>query len=277
MTARERSNPGHRQLQAQLEQAEALIRRLRDVKKDALGPKGQSALTRLSAVAAHLERANNALRQTVKSVGDGLKPAARGTVKRSSTVRATSGRAASGRAASGRAAPGRTSTRQAPKRGSSEAERKIRVIIADDHRIFREVLTRVLNLCSDIEVIGEAEDGEVAVTLSTRLKPDVVLMDASLPGLSGVEATRRILTTTSASRIVGLSARDDGDAAMLMVQAGAVAYMTKGGQTSQLLDAIRFAAGRPGRLPAGQKAPDIRVDGAPGAGLSEAAASTTAK
>jgi len=272
MTARERSNPGYRQLQAQLEQAEALIRRLRDVKKDALGPKGQSALTRLSAVAAHLERANNALRQTVKSVGDGLKPAARGTVKRSSTVRATSGRAASGRAASGR-----TSTRQAPKRGSSEAERKIRVIIADDHRIFREVLTRVLNLCSDIEVIGEAEDGEVAVTLSTRLKPDVVLMDASLPGLSGVEATRRILTTTSASRIVGLSARDDGDAAMLMVQAGAVAYMTKGGQTSQLLDAIRFAAGRPGRLPAGQKAPDIRVDGAPGAGLSEAAASTTAK
>ncbi|HET6485975.1 MAG TPA: response regulator transcription factor [Spirochaetia bacterium] len=267
MTARERSNPGYRQLQAQLEQAEALIRRLRDVKKDALGPKGQSALTRLSAVAAHLERANNALRQTVKSVGDGLKPAARGTVKRSSTVRATSGRAA----------PGRTSTRQAPKRGSSEAERKIRVIIADDHRIFREVLTRVLNLCSDIEVIGEAEDGEVAVTLSTRLKPDVVLMDASLPGLSGVEATRRILTTTSASRIVGLSARDDGDAAMLMVQAGAVAYMTKGGQTSQLLDAIRFAAGRPGRLPAGQKAPDIRVDGAPGAGLSEAAASTTAK
>jgi len=276
MTARERSNPGYRQLHAQLEQAEALIRRLRDVKKDALGPKGQSALTRLTAVAAHLERANNALRQTVKGVGDGLKPAARGSAARGSAARGAAKRASAGRTAAVRAADTKP---RAAKRGPNGPEPKIRVIIADDHRIFREVLTRVLNLCSDIEVIGEAEDGEVAVTLSTRLKPDVVLMDASLPGLSGVEATRRILTTTSASRIVGLSARDDGDAAMLMVQAGAVAYMTKGGQTSQLLDAIRFAAGRPGRLPAGQKAAErnLRVDGASAASLSEAAASTTAK
>jgi two-component system nitrate/nitrite response regulator NarL len=114
----------------------------------------------------------------------------------------------------------------------------IRVLIADDHRLFAEALEAILGGDERIEVVGHAGDGREAVRLTHDLKPDVVLMDISMPVLDGIEAARQIRTTDDATSILmltGSNSRSDVDRAR---KAGAAGYVTKDRIAAELIDAI---------------------------------------
>ena len=117
-------------------------------------------------------------------------------------------------------------------------EDRCRVLIVDDHRIMREGLSKLLQLQKGGEVVGEAADGPQAIEMVDSLDPDVVIMDVNLGVMSGVEATRRILSTHPHLRVVGLSMHVDNEIARAMREAGASAYLTKGGPSQDLVDAI---------------------------------------
>jgi two-component system, NarL family, nitrate/nitrite response regulator NarL len=115
---------------------------------------------------------------------------------------------------------------------------EIRVLIADDHRLFAEALEAILGGDDRIEVVGHAADGREAVRLVHDLKPDVVLMDISMPVLDGIEAARQIGTTdgdTSILMLTGSNSRSDVDRAR---KAGAAGYVTKDRIAAELIDAI---------------------------------------
>ena len=118
---------------------------------------------------------------------------------------------------------------------------KITVLIADDHAVVREGLRRLLTHERGIEIVGEAADGEEALRLAGTLNPDVILMDASMPKLDGVEATRAIHRDHPAVRVIGLSMFEDAEHARAMRRAGAAAYLTKSGPPRELLSAIHRA------------------------------------
>jgi signal transduction histidine kinase/CheY-like chemotaxis protein len=115
----------------------------------------------------------------------------------------------------------------------------LRVLIADDHAVVRDGLARVLNQEPDIEIIGEAADGQAAVEQARSLLPDVILMDLSMPRLNGVEATRRIHEEFPEIRIIGLSMFEEAERADAMREAGAVHYLSKSAPTADLTTAIR--------------------------------------
>lgn len=115
----------------------------------------------------------------------------------------------------------------------------IRVLLADDHRILREGLTNLLNHHEGIEVVGAASDGAMAVELAARLRPDVVVMDITMPRVSGIEATRRIRAELPGVRVIGLSMHTAEDMARALREAGADAYLTKGGPAEDLIAAIK--------------------------------------
>lgn len=125
---------------------------------------------------------------------------------------------------------------------AERASDRVRVLLADDHKILRQGLAKILREHSDIEVVGEASDGEMAVELARELKPDVIVMDIGMPRLSGLEATRRILAETPRVRVIGLSFHERCDMAETMIKAGAAGYLTKGGPMEDLLASIREAA-----------------------------------
>jgi len=121
--------------------------------------------------------------------------------------------------------------------------RKISVLIADDHRLFADALEAILSTDGRFEIVGKAHDGESAVQMAGLTKPDVVLMDIAMPGVDGVEATRRIRKrrkSTSVLILTGSNARSDVDRAR---RAGAAAYVTKDRIASQLVEAIAELAG----------------------------------
>jgi two-component system, NarL family, response regulator LiaR len=117
----------------------------------------------------------------------------------------------------------------------------IRVLIADDHAVVRQGLRTFLELQDEIEVVGEAADGEAAVAETERLKPDVALMDLVMPRLSGDEAIRRIAEASPATRVVVLTSFAEDDKLFPAVRAGAAGYLLKDVQPRELVDSIRAA------------------------------------
>jgi PAS domain S-box-containing protein len=118
---------------------------------------------------------------------------------------------------------------------------QIRVMLADDHAIFRQGLAGLLREQAELLVVGEARDGHEAVALSLQTHPDVVLMDISMPGMNGIEATHRIKAQCPAIRVIGLSMHEESATADALRSAGADAYLTKDTVCDTLIHAI-FAA-----------------------------------
>jgi two-component system, NarL family, response regulator LiaR len=114
----------------------------------------------------------------------------------------------------------------------------IRVLIADDHAVVRQGLRTFLELQDDIEVVGDACDGEEAVVAALDRQPDVVLMDLMMPGLDGIEATRRILRERPATRVIALTSFLDDDKVLPAVRAGAAGYLLKDVEPGELVRAI---------------------------------------
>jgi len=125
-----------------------------------------------------------------------------------------------------------------------------RVLFADDHKVIRQGLVAMLQGQPDIEVVGQAADGLEAVEMSRSLRPDVVVMDVSMPKMDGVEATRRIKVEQPGVRVIGLSMLEEGEIAERMRQAGAEAFVNKAESAATLLRAI-YRISDPGIPPAG--------------------------
>jgi len=115
----------------------------------------------------------------------------------------------------------------------------IRVLIADDHAVVRRGLRTFLDLQEDIDVVGEAEDGEEAIAEAGRSRPDIVLLDLVMPRLDGVAAIRGIRECSPSSRVIVLTSFLDDDKLLPAVRAGAAAYLLKDVQPQELVGAIR--------------------------------------
>ena len=116
---------------------------------------------------------------------------------------------------------------------------QITVLVADDHEIVRKGIIALLKQESDIEVLGEASDGQEAVNMAEDLQPDVVVMDISMPGLNGIEATRLIKKYVPATEILALSMHDDEQYVHRVLKAQALGYLIKDTAVSDLVTAIR--------------------------------------
>jgi two-component system nitrate/nitrite response regulator NarL len=127
---------------------------------------------------------------------------------------------------------------------TNELETPIRVLIADDHRLFAEALEAILSGESRIEVVGRARNGAEALALSRALEPDVVLMDISMPVMDGIESTRRIRESRPNACVVMLTGSSSAADVDRSRDAGAAGYVTKDRIASELLEAIVDAAGR---------------------------------
>jgi two-component system response regulator NreC len=115
----------------------------------------------------------------------------------------------------------------------------IKVLIADDHQIMREGLRTMLEKESDIQVLGEAEDGRMVLRMAADLAPDVIIMDVAMPDLNGIEATRQIVAALPGVKIIALSMHDDRRFVLNMLKAGAAGYMLKDCAFKDLAKAIR--------------------------------------
>jgi len=125
---------------------------------------------------------------------------------------------------------------------ANEGERPISVLICDDHAVFRRGLVIVLSTDPGIAVAGEAADGREAITLAEELVPDVVLMDVRMPGVDGIEVTRRLSTSVPSARIVMLTVSDEEDDLYEAVKAGAVGYLLKEVSIEEVAGAVRAVA-----------------------------------
>jgi two-component system response regulator NreC len=115
----------------------------------------------------------------------------------------------------------------------------IRILIADDHGLIRTGLRAVLQGVPDFEVVGEAEDGYSLLKLIAEFKPDIVLMDISMPGLSGLEATHQVREISPMTRVLALTVHEDEDMVREMIRAGAHGYIIKRAIEADLIQAIR--------------------------------------
>ena len=115
----------------------------------------------------------------------------------------------------------------------------VKILIADDHKILRQAIASLLSKELGMEVVGEAEDGRVAVRLVHELQPDVVIMDISMPNLNGIEATRQITHDLPDTKVVALSVHSDRHSVGEMLKAGALGYVPKCCAFEELVLAIR--------------------------------------
>lgn len=118
----------------------------------------------------------------------------------------------------------------------------IHTLIADDHPIFRDGLRTLLESVPDMQVVGEAESGDEVLVRAAALQPDVILMDIKMPGINGIEATRRILQTNPRIRVLILTMFEDDESVFAAMRAGARGYLLKGAVQEEMLRAIRAVA-----------------------------------
>lgn len=118
----------------------------------------------------------------------------------------------------------------------------VRVLLADDHAVVRAGLKAVLGTAKDIEVIGEAKNGREAVTMAERFKPDVVVMDLSMPELDGTAATKEIIEKGLSTRVLVLTMHAEDDYLVPLMEAGAAGYLVKSTADRELVDAVRAVA-----------------------------------
>ena len=122
------------------------------------------------------------------------------------------------------------------------ADQELRVVVADDHPVYREGLAMVLGSLPGVTVVGEAADGTEAVALAEELRPDVVLMDLSMPGMGGVEATRAIISGTPGVQVMVLSMHEGADSVVAALRAGARGYLVKGATKLEVARALQDVA-----------------------------------
>ena len=122
---------------------------------------------------------------------------------------------------------------------------KLRAVVADDHPIVREEVVSILNTSPDVEVVGEAADGDEAARIAAETRPDLVILDVSMPRLNGAEAARRILEALPGTRILVLTIHEEEEYVARMLDAGASGYLLKDAAPYELLVAVRaLASGR---------------------------------
>jgi len=126
----------------------------------------------------------------------------------------------------------------------------IRVLIADDHPLMRKGLADILAGVEGIEVVGAAQDGAAALALAHAVRPDIVLMDISMPGMDGIEATERLVEMNIGARVVMLTSYSEREKITQALAAGAVSYLTKDSPPDAVIRAIRSAATTSDRRPA---------------------------
>jgi DNA-binding NarL/FixJ family response regulator len=118
----------------------------------------------------------------------------------------------------------------------------ISLLVAEDHSVMRRGLVELLSVADDLEVVGTAANGAEAIELAQELRPDVVLMDISMPDVDGIRATGAILEARSETRVVMLTAFSDRDRVVAALDAGAIGYLLKDSEPQEVLDAVRAAA-----------------------------------
>ena len=116
---------------------------------------------------------------------------------------------------------------------------KTRILLADDHPLLREAMRSSIDQQEDMEVVGEAGDGDEAVRLSLEMEPDIVIMDIVMPGLNGIEASKRIKTTNPATAVLILTGYDDDRYVLGLLEAGAAGYLLKSARIRDVVEAIR--------------------------------------
>lgn len=119
---------------------------------------------------------------------------------------------------------------------------RIKVLLADDHPLFRDGLRFTLEQMSDIDIVGEAVDGREAVRLAAELNPDIVIMDINMPELDGLAATRQLAGRGDRPRVLVLTMYEDDESVFSALKAGAAGYLLKGADPEQVLNAVRAVA-----------------------------------
>src|SRR5436305_7628841 len=122
------------------------------------------------------------------------------------------------------------------------SSKKIRILLADDHAVVRQGFRLILSSQEDMEIVGEAGDGRQAVEQAEKLKPDLVVMDVAMPGLNGIEATRRLAEIAPHTRVLALSMHKDAVYVREILRAGAKGYLLKDSIDRDFLDAVRAVA-----------------------------------
>ena len=132
----------------------------------------------------------------------------------------------------------------------SSQQKPIKVLLADDHQLFREGLANILNAQTDFEVVGEASDGLEVFIMAQELNPDLILMDIGMPGCNGVEATQRIKAVNDHVTIVMLTVQDEDDNLFEAIRNGAQGFLLKNIRSRELVEMLRGAVRGEAAIPA---------------------------